>query len=117
MIWNHLKMDARYILWGMATIPIILTVGGRDPSEGSSKDLDNEGWIPAFAGMTAWKKISGFPSSPRVVARVHLASFVIPAGCGGDPSEKEQDGFPMTNVGNDPDGYGFLIKHYEADYV
>ena len=30
-----------------------------------------------------------FPSSPQVV--------------GGDPSEKGQDGFPITNVGNDCD--------------
>jgi hypothetical protein len=27
-------------------------VVGGDPSEGSDKDLDSAGWIPAFAGMT-----------------------------------------------------------------
>ncbi|MDH5563096.1 MAG: hypothetical protein OEY91_05650, partial [Nitrospirota bacterium] len=55
------------------------------------------------------------PSYPRVVAGIHLNSVkmdsrlrgndhffsVIPAGCGGYPSEFGQDGFPIENVGND----------------
>jgi hypothetical protein len=69
------------------------------------------------AGMTAWKRISGFSSSPQVVAGIHLGSSVIPAVGGGDPSEKGQDGCPMTNVGNDPAGDGCPIKYYEADPV
>jgi len=33
-----------------------------------------------------------------------------PQVVGGDPSEKDQDGFPIENVGNDSDEDGFPIN-------
>ena len=36
--------------------------------------------------------------------------MVIPAVCGGYPSEKDQDGFPIENDGNDRDGDGLPIN-------
>ena len=42
-----------------------------------------------------------------VLATFSLASF--PQVVSGDPSEKSQDGFPITHVGNNRDGDGFPI--------
>jgi len=42
------------------------------------------------------------------VAGIHLFA-VIPAVSGGYPSEGNQDGFPIKNVGNDADGERFPI--------
>jgi len=42
-----------------------------------------------------------------VLATFSLASFSQVVS--GDPSEKSQDGFPITHVGNDGDGEGFPI--------
>jgi hypothetical protein len=114
MIWRNSKMDARYKPSGMATLSVMRAVAAVHPSEAASKDLDSEGWIPAFAPprQSASARKRGNDSVEE-----NFWVFVIPAGCGGDPSEKGQDGCPMTNVGNDPAGDGCPIKYYEADPV
>jgi hypothetical protein len=114
MIWRNLKMDARYKTSGMTTISVIRAVGAVHPSEAASKDLDSEGWIPAFAPalQSASARRRGNDSVEE-----NFWVFVIPAVGGGDPSEKGRDGFPMTNVGNYPAGNGCPIKYYEADPV
>jgi len=48
------------------------------------------------------------------VAGIHLFA-VIPAVSGGYPSEGNQDGFPIKNVGNDAAGERFPIHHVGDD--
>jgi hypothetical protein len=76
-------MDARYKPSGMATLSVMPAVAAVHPSEAASKDLDSERWIPAFAPprQSASARKRGNDSVEE-----NFWVFVIPAGCGGDPS-------------------------------
>jgi len=76
-------MDARYKPSGMTTISVMRAIAAVHPSEAASKDLDSEGWISAFppARQSASARRRGNNSVEE-----NFWVFVIPAGCGGDPS-------------------------------